>query len=129
MKYIFIIVLSILLFIGVCSAGEKLDLKDKKVKLSYSVGYQVGGDFLRQGVDINLEVLLKGVQDALADREPLMTQKEMRITLINLQKTVAVAQEQKMLEQAEKKLKRLEQKRHKREERDERKDDREHEED
>jgi FKBP-type peptidyl-prolyl cis-trans isomerase FklB len=89
---------------GVCSADEYLDLKDKKVKLSYSVGYQVGGDFLRQGKDINPDALLKGVMDALADKEPLMTQKEMKITLVNFQKTVAEAQKQKMIKQAKNNL-------------------------
>jgi len=104
MQNIFIIILNITLLIGVCSAGENLDLEDKKVRLSYSIGYQVGGDFIRQGKDINPDVLLKGVQDALADKEPLMNQKEMNITLINFQKTVAEAQKQKMIEQAKKNL-------------------------
>jgi FKBP-type peptidyl-prolyl cis-trans isomerase len=104
MKQIFTIVMSMTLFFGVCSAGENLNLTDKKIRLSYSVGYQVGNDFLRQRKDINPDVLLKGVQDALADREPLMTHTEMRTTLINLQKAVAAAQEQEMLAQAEKNL-------------------------
>jgi FKBP-type peptidyl-prolyl cis-trans isomerase FklB len=104
MQIIFIIVFSITLLLGVCSADEYLDQKDKKVKLSYSVGYQVGGDFLRQGKDINPEVLLKGLLDALADKEPLMTHKEMRITLVNFQKNVAEAQKQKMIEQAKNNL-------------------------
>ena len=104
MKHIFIIVLSLTLLFDVCLADENLDLKDKKTRLSYSVGYQVGGDFKRQGKDINPEVLLKGVKDALSGNEPLMTQKEMRTTLINLQKAVAAAQEQKMKTQAEKNL-------------------------
>lgn len=104
MKHVFIIVLSLTLFSGVCSARDDLDLEDRKVRLSYSVGYQVGGDFKRQGKDINPEVLLKGVQDARSGNKPLMTQKEMRITLINLQKAVAATQKQKMKEQAEKNL-------------------------
>jgi FKBP-type peptidyl-prolyl cis-trans isomerase FklB len=92
------------LLFDICLAGENLDLKDKKARLSYSVGYQIGGDFLRQGKDINPNVLLKGIQDALASTEPLMTQKEMRTTLINLQKAVAAAQEKKMMAQAQKNL-------------------------
>ena len=60
MKQILIVVLSFALLSGVCRAGDKLDMTDEKVRLSYSVGYQVGGDFLRQGTDINPELLLKG---------------------------------------------------------------------
>jgi len=104
MKQIVIALVNALLFFGVCSAAGKLDLKEEKVRLSYSVGYQVGGDFLRQGTDINPELVLKGVRDALAGNEPLMSQKDMRTTLINLQKTVAEAQKQKILAQAEKNL-------------------------
>lgn len=105
MKHIFIIILNLITLIGICSAGENLDMEDKKVRLSYSIGYQMGGDFLRQGKDINPDVLLKGVQDALADKEPLMNRKEMNFTLVNFQKTVAEARKQKMIEQAEKNLK------------------------
>jgi FKBP-type peptidyl-prolyl cis-trans isomerase FklB len=104
MRHIFIIILNLITLFGVCSADENLDLEAKKVRLSYSIGYQVGGDFLRQGKDINPDVLLKGVQDALADKEPLMTRKEMNITLVNFQKTVAEAQSQKIIEQAKKNL-------------------------
>jgi len=101
MKQIVIALVNALLFFGVCSAAGKLDLKDDKVRLSYSVGYQVGGDFLRQGTDINPELLLKGVEDALAGNEPLMTPQEMRTTLVELQKTVTAAQEQKRKAEAE----------------------------
>ena len=101
MKLVFIILVITILFSGAASAGENPDLEASKGKLSYSVGYQVGGDFLRQGNDINPEVLLKGIQDAMDGNEPLMSKKEMRTTLTNLQKSVAEAQKQKMLERAE----------------------------
>jgi FKBP-type peptidyl-prolyl cis-trans isomerase FklB len=104
MKYIFIIVLSLTLFFGVSTAKEKLNPKEQKVRISYSVGYQVGGDFLRQGKDINPEVLLKGVMDAMAGTGPLMTRKEMRSTLIELQRNLTATQEKKMMEMAEKNL-------------------------
>jgi FKBP-type peptidyl-prolyl cis-trans isomerase FklB len=104
MKQVLIAVLSITLLSGVCRAGDKLDMTDEKVRLSYSVGYQVGGDFLRQGTDINPELLLKGVQDALLGKEPLMTPQEMRTTLVDLQKKVAAVQNQKSNVAAEKNL-------------------------
>ena len=104
MKQIVIALVNALLFFGVCSAAGKLDLKDEKVRLSYSVGYQVGGDFKRQGLDINPEMLLKGVQDALLGKEPLMSSQEMRTTLVEVQKTVAAAQNQKNKAQADKNL-------------------------
>jgi len=101
MKLVPIIILNMMLLSGLASAGETPDLEAEKGKVSYSVGYQVGGDFIRQGNDINPEVLLKGIQDAMDGNEPLMSKKEMRTTLTNLQKSVAEAQKQKMLERAE----------------------------
>ena len=102
MKQILIAILSVTLLFGICRAGDKLDMTDERVKLSYSVGYQVGGDFKRQGLDINPEMLLKGVQDSLLGKEPLMTPQEMRSTLAEVQKTVAAAQNQKNKAQVEK---------------------------
>jgi FKBP-type peptidyl-prolyl cis-trans isomerase FklB len=104
MKQMLVAVLSVALLSGVCRAGDKLDMTDEKVRLSYSVGYQVGGDFLRQGMDINPELLLKGVQDALLGKEPLMTPQEMRTTLVDLQKKVAAVQAQTRKVEAEKNL-------------------------
>ncbi len=100
MKCMVLTILNVMLLWGVCSAGEKLDLSDAKVRVSYSVGYQMGGDFKRQGVDINPELVLKGIQDALAGNEPLMTMEEMRTSLVDLQKTVTAAQKKKEEEAA-----------------------------
>ena len=104
MKQICIIILSITLLAGVCSAEEKLNLQDEKVKLSYSVGYQVGSDFKRQGVDISPAELLLGVQDALSGSKPQLSREEMQTTLAKLQLSIKAAQEQKIKAQAEKNL-------------------------
>ena len=104
MKYILMVIFSVVLFFGVCSAGEKMELKNRKDWVSYSVGYQVGGDFKRQGMDINPKVLVKGIQDALAGIEPLMTQDEMRKTLLELKKKIVAVQKQQMKAKGEKNL-------------------------
>lgn len=101
---ILIFFLSLLLSFSVCLAGEDPDLKDEKARLSYSVGYQVGSDFLRQGKDINPDVLIKGVLDAMSGDGPLITHKEMRIVLTELQRDIAAAQEKKVWEEAERNL-------------------------
>lgn len=95
---------SLILSFSVCLAGEDLDMKNEKVRLSYSVGYQVGSDFLRQGKDINPEVLKKGVLDAMSGNEPRITHKEMRMVLTELQRDIVASQEKKMREEAEKNL-------------------------
>lgn len=103
-RLIVIFFLSLVPLSGVCLAGEDLDLKDEKARLSYSVGYQVGSDFIRQGKDINPDVLIKGVLDAVSGNEPRITHKEMRMVLTELQRDIVAAQEKKMREEAERNL-------------------------
>ena len=77
-----------------CLAAETSDLGNEKAKVNYSVGYQVGDDFKRQGVEINPEALVKGIQDAISGKTPLMTAEEQRATLVNLQQQVGAPQKQ-----------------------------------
>lgn len=105
MNYLLLAVLNIFLLVGIASADDGLNLTDKKVKMSYSVGYQVGSDFKRQGMEINPGLLLKGVQDALSAQEPLLSEKEMSDTLVEVQKKVSALEEAKGKVQAEKNLK------------------------
>ena len=72
-----------------CVAGEPPDLSSDGAKINYSVGYQIGGDFKLQGVEMQPETVIRGIQDALSGAEPLMTPEEMRITMGELGKRIA----------------------------------------
>jgi FKBP-type peptidyl-prolyl cis-trans isomerase FklB len=87
-----LVVLALSLLQGVSFAGEGPGFENEKQKLGYSIGYQVGGDFRRQGLQIDPESVLKGVLDALAGAEPLMTPDEMRQTLTELKRQAAAAE-------------------------------------
>ncbi len=104
MKHLIIVVLGITLAAGSCLAADPVSLQDKKDKVSYSIGYQVGGDFKKQEIGINPEILVQGIRDAMAGTEPQMTPEEMRSTLVELQKTMVEAQKKKMQEAADKNL-------------------------
>jgi FKBP-type peptidyl-prolyl cis-trans isomerase FklB len=94
MKYTFWLVAGVLTFIHPCSAAEPVELKDQNEKANYSIGYQIGGDFRRQGVAITPEVMISGVEDALSGAESRMTDEEMRNTLVSLkQRTSSTEQE------------------------------------
>jgi FKBP-type peptidyl-prolyl cis-trans isomerase FklB len=84
-----------------CLAEELPDLGNEKTRANYSVGYQIGDDFKRQGVEINPEALVKGIQDAISGKTPLMTPEEQRATLVNLQRQVAARQRQDKPTQAQ----------------------------
>ena len=72
-------------------AGDAQPLADENARINYSVGYQVGGDFERQGVELDPEIVARGVADALTGAEPLMTPAEMNKELTALQQRVTAA--------------------------------------
>ena len=100
-RILFMSVLAVCLT-GVCLAGEKPELKNENDRVSYSVGYQIGGDFKRQGVELNPETLVKGIQDARSGAEPLMTRQDMHQALVDLKKKIMAEERKHRREEAEK---------------------------
>jgi len=83
---------------------NRFSLKDEYAKVSYSVGCQVGGDFKRQKLALQPELLLKGIQDALKGNELLMNKTEMQHILVNLKKKIVASQQEEVKKAAEKNL-------------------------
>ena len=104
MKHLLTITLCITFLFGVCYADEKIELKDRKDKESYSLGYQFGQYLESQGVDIDLEVYAAGIKDALAGKESLMSKEEIRATIKDLQQRVKAAGQKELQEKAAKNL-------------------------
>jgi len=98
------LVISMVLFLGVGIAADKPEVKEEKDRISYSVGYQVGSDFKRQGVELNPELLVKGIQDAMSGAKPLFSQQEMNKTLVDLKKKVVASQREAQKTMAAKNL-------------------------
>ena len=71
------------------SAQDPSVLKDQKDKVSYSIGLKIGGDFKQQGFDLNADVLAAGIRDALSDKKPLLTEDQVRETLMTFQRDLA----------------------------------------
>jgi len=82
--------------------AEEAALADENARINYAVGYQVGGDFKRQGLDLDPELVARGVADALSGAEPQMTPAEMRKELTELQKKVTAARQAEADEEAAK---------------------------
>lgn len=49
----------------------------EKEKTNYAVGYQIGGDFRRQGIELDAEQLVQGIRDAQMGGKTQMPQAEM----------------------------------------------------
>jgi FKBP-type peptidyl-prolyl cis-trans isomerase len=92
------------LLAGAAHAAEEPKLVDENDRTSYSIGYQIGSDFKRQGVKLNSGALAKGIQDAVSEAKPLMTQQEMTQLLVDLKKKLVATQQEEFKKMADKSL-------------------------
>jgi FKBP-type peptidyl-prolyl cis-trans isomerase FklB len=85
-------------------AADEVKLDDETARINYSVGHQIGSDFKRQGVAVNPQALVKGLEDAISDGTPLLSPEEMRTTLVELKRKIVAEQKAKLAESALKKV-------------------------
>jgi FKBP-type peptidyl-prolyl cis-trans isomerase FklB len=90
---------------GISLAGDKVEPKTESDKVSYSVGYRLGGDFKRQQVDINSDMLVQGIEDAASGGEALMTEEQMRTVMMNLANRVKAEQMEKQKQEGAENIK------------------------
>jgi FKBP-type peptidyl-prolyl cis-trans isomerase FklB len=86
------------LIAGAAYAGEALNLEDEGARISYSLGYQIGGDFNRQNVEMNPAAVVQGIQDALSGAEPKMSPEEITATLSDLKQKIVADQRKRSVE-------------------------------
>ncbi len=84
------ILAGVFLMVSVCGAAEKTALTDKKAKNSYSLGYEFGNNLRTQEVELDENLLISALREALAGKEPAMKSGEMRDTLKQLRKEVLI---------------------------------------
>jgi FKBP-type peptidyl-prolyl cis-trans isomerase FklB len=94
MKSRVIVVLGILFLVSQVGAQEKLVLKNQKEKVSYMIGIDIGGNLKKQSIDIDPNILLKGVQDGLAGSKSLLSDQEIQETMIALKKDIMAKREE-----------------------------------
>jgi FKBP-type peptidyl-prolyl cis-trans isomerase FklB len=96
--------LSLTLVAAGALAEERVELSTKEDRINYGVGYHMGSDLKRQGVSVNAEALVRGIEDAAAGEPPAMSQKEMTTTLIELKRRTDALEQQALEEEAAKNL-------------------------
>jgi FKBP-type peptidyl-prolyl cis-trans isomerase FklB len=62
-------------------AQQNPPLKDDREKVSYSIGLDIGSTFKKQYMDIDTDVLMRGLKDGLSGAKPAMTEEEIRTTM------------------------------------------------
>lgn len=78
---------------GSAGAQEKLVLKDRKEKISYIIGMEIGGNFKKQSIDIDPDILARGIKDGLSGAKPPLSEQEAREVMTAFEKEMRSRQE------------------------------------
>src|SRR5882724_594502 len=81
---------------GTPAAKAPLTLKTQKEKASYAIGMSVGKGLHKDQVDVNPAILARGLRDALAGGNMLLTDDEAKAAIAVLQTEMRKKQEEKM---------------------------------
>lgn len=76
---------------GLMVAGTALaqETTSEKGRLSYSIGYQIGRDFAERKIDVDINTVVKAIQDGNAKRNPAVPEAQMGATLSKFQTKIA----------------------------------------
>jgi FKBP-type peptidyl-prolyl cis-trans isomerase FklB len=89
-----IAVFAILFMASQVSAGENLVLRSQKDRVSYIIGTEIGKNFKKQAVDIDPDILTRGIKDAISGKQPLLTEQEVQETMAAFQKEMMAKQQE-----------------------------------
>ncbi|HKK02263.1 MAG TPA: FKBP-type peptidyl-prolyl cis-trans isomerase [Desulfuromonadales bacterium] len=93
----------LLLLASVCTAATtNTNLKDLKDRVSYSIGMNIGRDFMKQGVDINPDLVARGIKDVLSGGKLLMSKEDVKKTLTEFRTQMKAKHEAQVKELAAK---------------------------
>src|SRR3954463_3102231 len=88
---------------GLC-AQEKMELKDARQKSSYAIGMDIGANFKKQDLDIDMKALAAGIADTVAGK-PQLTDAESKAALDEFRTKMMAKMEAKQKTDADKNVK------------------------
>ena len=94
MKLRWMVVLGMVFLAGPLNAQESQVLKSEKEKVSYSMGMEIANNLKKQSFDLDVDLLMKGMKDALSGGKTLMTDREAREALTVFQKEMMAKQKE-----------------------------------
>jgi FKBP-type peptidyl-prolyl cis-trans isomerase FklB len=87
---------------GAAFAADAPELKTDKEKLSYSIGMDIGGNLKRQSVEVDPDLLAKGLKDSYGEGKTVLTEDQARQAIADFQKTLMAKQAETMKKNSEK---------------------------
>lgn len=82
-------------------AADDSPLKDEKDKISYGYGMEIGKNLKRQGIEINADLLAQGLKASLAGEKTLLTEEEVRQTMMAFQQKMQASRAEKQKKEGE----------------------------
>lgn len=77
---------------GAENEGDSAPFESKTEKISYSIGINIGNGLKRQNVEVEYETLLQGIRDTMSGGETLISEEEVRSTLLAFQRELKAKQ-------------------------------------
>ncbi|HXX56413.1 MAG TPA: FKBP-type peptidyl-prolyl cis-trans isomerase [Thermodesulfovibrionales bacterium] len=102
MKLFLAAVVGIALLAGQAFAAEEAVLKDQKDRVSYSIGVDIGNNLKKQSLEIDPDLLARGLKDAYTGGKTVISDQEVRDILVGLQKEMVAKQQEQAKVVAEK---------------------------
>jgi FKBP-type peptidyl-prolyl cis-trans isomerase FklB len=79
------VVVPALALLGLPALAEESPFKTQQDKVSYAMGMEMGMSFRQQGIEVNVAMLMKGLQDVISGSAPLLAEADLRTTLTQFQ--------------------------------------------
>jgi FKBP-type peptidyl-prolyl cis-trans isomerase FklB len=87
---------------GAAFAADAPELKTDKEKLSYSIGMDIGGNLKRGSIEVDPDLLAKGLKDSYGGGKTILTEDQARQAIADFQKTLMAKQAETMQKLSEK---------------------------
>ena len=81
---------------GASFAADAPELKTDKEKISYSIGMDIGGNLKRGSVEVDPDLLAKGLKDSYVGGKTILTEDQARQAIADFQKTLMAKQAETM---------------------------------
>jgi FKBP-type peptidyl-prolyl cis-trans isomerase FklB len=102
MKSTFAVMVGVLLLVSQAFGAEDTLLKNQRDKVSYTLGVYSGKNLKQQSIDIDPDIMVKGMKDSLSGAQTLLTEEEMREVMKAFQNEMAIKLTEKRMALAEK---------------------------
>ncbi len=102
MKMRFVPALCMVMIAAQAGAADKAQLKTDKDRNSYVIGIDIGNSLKQQPLELDAELIGRGIKDALAGAQLLLSEQELKDALTALQKELMAKQQAMAKEKGEK---------------------------